>query len=73
MKLIGNWKKSWKWYSTQAHVAQVAIVSTWVALPEGMRAAIPPAVVGIAVGVAGAAGVIGRLIDQSENTDADSQ
>jgi hypothetical protein len=65
-KLLPNWKKGWKWYSTQAHVAQVAIVGTWEALPEGMHAAIPATVVIVAVGVAGVAGLIGRMIDQEK-------
>lgn len=55
----------WKFHSSQAHAVQVAIVSTWLALPNDMRAAVPSKWVLIAVGIAGAAGLIGRVRDQS--------
>lgn len=66
MKLIADWRKaiSLRFHSSQAHALQVAIVSTWLALPADMRAAVPPKWVLVAVGIAGAAGFIGRIIDQ---------
>lgn len=67
MKLIAEWKKALqlRFHSSRAHALQVAIVSTWLALPEDMRAVVPPKWVLVAVGIAGAAGFMGRIVDQS--------
>lgn len=65
MKLISDWRRAWRFHSAQAHVVQMAIVGTWVSLPGDMRAAVPVKWVLVAVGVAGAAGLVGRLLDQS--------
>lgn len=70
MKLVPQWKQAFKWFSVQAHVAQVAIVGTWTTLPDDMRSAVPVRFVLVAVAVVGAAGVIGRLVNQ-EKPDAD--
>lgn len=66
MKLVPDWRKAvaLRFHSSQAHALQVAIVGTWLALPADMRAVVPSKWVLIAVGLAGAAGFIGRLIDQ---------
>jgi hypothetical protein len=64
VKLVPDWRQSWKWISVHAQLAQVAIVGTWTSLPEDMRAAVPGKVVLLAVGIVGAAGVLGRLVDQ---------
>ena len=66
MKLVPNWKHSWKWFSTQVHVAQAAIVSTWLALPPDLKSYLPAKVLVGVVGFLGVIGVIGRVIDQSK-------
>jgi len=67
VKLILDWRKALtlRFLSSRAHALQVAIVSTWLMLPADMRAAVPVKWVLVAVGVAGATGFLGRMIDQS--------
>ena len=66
MKLVPNWKQSWKWFSTQIHVAQAAIVGTWTLLPADLKTYLPSKVLVGVVGFLGVVGVVGRLIDQSK-------
>jgi hypothetical protein len=67
VNLILDWRKALtlRFLSSQAHALQVAIVSTWLMLPADMRAVVPVKWVLVAVGLAGAAGFLGRMIDQS--------
>lgn len=64
MRLIPNWRKAWRMFSVQAQAAAVALLGTWQALPDDLRARVPE---GVALGVVGALlvlGIVGRLIDQ---------
>lgn len=64
MKLITNWKKSYRMLSMQAMAAATAIQGTWVMFPEDLRAGIPPHIVHwITMGLL-AFGIVGRLVDQ---------
>lgn len=70
MKLIDNWKQALRGLSVKAHTLQVAIVSTWLALPDDMRAAVPVKVVLVTVAFIGAAGVLGRIINEDKSDAA---
>lgn len=70
MKLIADWKEALKGLSVKAHTAQVAIVATWLGLPDDMRAAVPVKAVLVIVAIVGAAGVLGRIINE-DKSDAD--
>lgn len=64
MKLIGNWRKAWRFFSVQAKAASVAMLAGWQALPANWQAMIPlKYVMGIAVAVL-VLGIVGRLIEQ---------
>lgn len=63
-RLIPNWKRAWRMFSVQAQALAVAVLGGWQALPDDLRASIPPwAVVTLATGLL-LAGIVGRLIDQ---------
>lgn len=62
--LIPNWRRAWRMFSVQAQALAMAVLGGWQALPDDLRASIPPwAVVTIATGLL-LAGIVGRLIDQ---------
>jgi hypothetical protein len=66
MKLVPDWRDSWRWISMHAQVAQVAVLATWAGLPDDFRSSVPPHVLlGITAAVA-TVGVAGRLADQSK-------
>lgn len=66
MKLVSNWKQSWKWFTNWAHTAQIAVAGTWAILPADLKTYLPPKVLVGIVGFLGVSGVIGRMIDQSK-------
>ena len=68
MKLVYNWRNSWRWYSQLAATGAVAIQGAWVMLPPDLAAQAPQwavhaATVGILV-----LGILGRLVDQGDET-----
>lgn len=64
MKLVPDAKKGWKWLSVQAMALNGAILSTWLALPDDIKALIPDTYVMGGAVVLTVAGIIGRFIDQ---------
>ncbi len=69
VKLIDNWKTSWRLLSVQAMAVALAVQATWTGLPEALRAGLPEWV-GSAVTVLVLIGLIGRLIKQDDGTPA---
>lgn len=64
MKLVSDWKSSWRWFSVFVPTINVAFIATWATLPARFQDAIPEQwVVGAAVMLI-VLGVVGRLIDQ---------
>lgn len=64
MKWVPDAKRGWTWVSVQAMTLNTAVLTTWLAMPEDLRQAIPQTAV-----VAGAilllvVGIVGRFIDQ---------
>ena len=71
MKLISNWKQALRMFSVQAQSLNLVGIAAWTALPDDMRAMIPPSVVlGLAM-VLLVLGIVGRLIAQPEIAPAD--
>lgn len=66
MRLVPNWKKSYKWLSVQIHVLQGAVAATWLYLPPDLRGFIPPHAMAVTATVIAGLGVVGRIIDQSK-------
>jgi len=64
MKLIKNWRKSYRMLSIQAMAVATAIQGAWMAMPDDMKASVPPqAVYWVTMGLL-AFGIAGRLVDQ---------
>jgi hypothetical protein len=66
MKLIENWRDAPRMFSVQAMVVASAVQSTWVLLPEDMKATIPTNVVQIFTVCILACGILGRVISQAK-------
>ncbi|WP_062560379.1 hypothetical protein [Paracoccus aminovorans] len=64
MKLVSDWRRVWRYYSTQAMAIAATVQLTWAQLPDDMRASVPPHIVSYATGALLVLGVIGRLVDQ---------
>ena len=64
MKLVKNAKSAWRFFSVQAMVLQGAVASSWLFVPDDMRAAVPAEWLAVAAIALTALGVAGRLIDQ---------
>lgn len=63
-KLVLEWKKSLRWYSQQVNLALISVGPVWLALPEDMRAAVPPMWLAYFCAAMGALGFIGRIVAQ---------
>lgn len=66
MKLVDNWKSSWKWYSTHMTLANGAVLGSWTQFPDDLKGRLPHYFI---IYVALALLVLtfsGRLIDQSK-------
>lgn len=64
MKLVNGWQRSWRWLSVQILTVIAAAPLVWMNMPEDAKEYIPEEYRPIIVAVLGAAGVIGRLVDQ---------
>ena len=65
MKFVENAKQAWRWFSVQAMVLAGALQGAWMYVPDDLRASIPPGLVqGITIALL-AAGVAGRLVQQT--------
>jgi hypothetical protein len=66
MKLIPEWRKSWRMVSMQAMVIAQAGLGAWVAMPDDLREHVPASgVIAFAISMLGI-GMIGRLVKQDK-------
>lgn len=64
LKLVSDWRQSWRWLSIQLPALNTAFLATWALLPSKFQDALPVnMVLWIALALI-VLGVIGRLIDQ---------
>ena len=64
MKLIPEARKAWRMFSVQANTLAIALLGAWQAMPEDLKATLPPSLVyWVAMGLM-VAGIAGRLIHQ---------
>lgn len=68
MKLIDEWRSSWRWLSVQFAGLSAVILTAWLALPEDIKAAVPDSVKAIAAYVGIAAAVLLRLVKQKDKS-----
>lgn len=64
MKLVKNWRKLWKTYSTQALTLAAGIPGAWLMVPDEIKVLIPAQAMATITAVVAAAGLAGRFIDQ---------
>jgi hypothetical protein len=65
-KLIPHWRKSWRMLSVQFMTLAAALQGAWATIPTNLLASVPPwAVNAVTIGLL-VAGILGRLVDQSE-------
>ncbi|HKU64452.1 MAG TPA: hypothetical protein VJQ06_05290 [Rhizomicrobium sp.] len=67
MKLVDNWRQSWKWFSVQFVAAATAVQLSVLAFPDSMRAWLPDWLMHVLAVVLLAAAVLGRLVDQKKS------
>lgn len=67
MKLIPNWRRSWRMLSVRAMTLAAIVQVVWETHPEAIKAVVPPAwVPWITVGVL-VFGIAGRLVQQPKS------
>ena len=67
MKLVDDWKKSYKWLSIHCMALATAVQGAWIYIPDDMRQSIPSSLVtGVTIGLL-ALGIIGRYINQTKD------
>lgn len=64
MKLIPNASQAWRMWSMQAIAAVAAVQTVWLALPESLRATVPPETVHWLTLLFAAAAALGRIVKQ---------
>ena len=64
MKLVPDWRRVWRYYSTQALIAIAALPMIWMEIPPDIRDLIPEAWRPWAVTAVALSGILGRLIAQ---------
>lgn len=73
MALIENWRQAPRMLSVQAMALSLAIQGAWPAIPEDLKATLPPHVVHyVAMGLL-IVGIIGRLVAQPAVADKQSE
>lgn len=66
MKLVDNWKSSWKWLSVHVMALGAVVQTAWVAVPDGLKMRLTDRDVHLVAGFLFFAGIIGRLVDQNK-------
>ncbi len=64
MKLVPDWRRVWRYYSTQALIAIAALPMIWMEIPPDIRDLFPEAWRPWAVTAVALSGILGRLIAQ---------
>lgn len=64
MRLVSDWRRAHRWYSTQAPALAVALMLTWQTLPEDIRSQAPDWLKISVLVILLLGGIAGRLIDQ---------
>lgn len=65
LQLVEDWKDAWKWVSTQSLALSIALITTWLAIPDDLRTRAPDWLIFVLLLVIGVTGFFGRVIQQS--------
>lgn len=75
-ELVEDWKQAAKWASVRCMALSVAISTTWVSIPDDMRAQLPATVVSYITMALGLFGILGRITKKptapTDGSDAQS-
>lgn len=64
LKLVPDWRRSWRWISVHALAITGALPGVWLTLPDDWRSTVPAAwLAGVTV-ITAVAGIYGRLVQQ---------
>ncbi len=66
MKLITNWRQTWRFFSVWAMGAAGSVQTAWLAIPEEMKARIPDDWVNVITLALLVLGVAGRMVRQDD-------
>ena len=66
MRLIPDWRKCWRYYSTQALVALAALPLVWASIPVEVQMMVPDAWRPWLLSAMALAGIAGRLVKQDD-------
>lgn len=69
MRMVSDWRRAWRWYSSQAFAALAVLPAVWVSLPPDLKSYVPEAWMPWIVSAVAIGGLIGRLIDQGGGRD----
>jgi len=64
MKLVQNWRKAWKWHSTQLLAIIAALPLIWMQLPPDVKDMVPDGWHPYIMAAIAAGAIVGRLRDQ---------
>lgn len=64
MKLVSDWRKAWKWHSTQLLAVIAALPIVWMQLPPDVKDMVPESWMPYIVTFIAAGAIVGRLRDQ---------
>ena len=63
--LVSNWRRAWRWHSTQAMAFAAALPFVWIELPADIKAMLPQDWLPYISAVVLIGGIAGRLRDQT--------
>ena len=64
VRRVENARQGWRWWSIRAMALQGAGAGAWLAVPDDMRAAVPPEWLAAAAIALTVLGIVGRMVDQ---------
>lgn len=69
VKMVSNWKQSWKWFSVQAFALLAAAPAAWLMMPEDWRSAVPDEWKAVACMIVAGIGIVGRVVSQAKPSE----
>ncbi|MFE3838718.1 hypothetical protein [Pseudogemmobacter sonorensis] len=64
MRLIPDWRRAWRYHSTQSMAVLAVLPLVWIEIPPDLKSHIPGALMPWILSAVALAGILGRLRDQ---------